>query len=313
MSGKGRRARLAQRRRPSAGAATELATAPTRPPAPCAPAPRRPSPSSSRDVTNPFFGGVMRGAQRRRGRPASPSRSSTRPTTRPGSSAPYEALRGQPSTGYLVFGIDAAPAAARRARRADRPDGGRVARVPGGPAGQRRRHRRGHGAPLGLGHRRIGRIAAPFARRAFGDREERWRAALDGGGPRPGRDAAAAARSTSTPRPRPPCRSSTPPDPPTAIFCDDDILAGGVYLAVRELDRRIPGDVSVVGFDDLAFTRLLDPPLTTVTADAAGLGARALRDPARPHGGRARRAGADAPGHADGPRLDRAAGVSRPG
>jgi DNA-binding LacI/PurR family transcriptional regulator len=34
--------------------------------------------------------------------------------------------------------------------------------------------------------------------------------------------------------------------------------------------------VSVVGFDDLAFTRLLDPPLTTVTADAAGLGARAL-------------------------------------
>jgi LacI family transcriptional regulator len=129
---------------------------------------------------------------------------------------------------------------------------------------------------LGLGHRRIGRIAAPFARRAFGDREERWRAALTDAGLDPDAmpharseinfDAAAAAAVSLL----------DAPDPPTAIFCDDDILAGGVYLAVRELDRRIPGDVSVVGFDDLAFTRLLDPPLTTVTADAAGLGARAL-------------------------------------
>jgi len=62
----------------------------------------------------------------------------------------------------------------------------------------------------------------------------------------------------------------------TAIFCDDDILAGGVYLAVRDLRLRIPRDVSVVGFDGLDFTRLLTPPLTTVTADAAGLGARAV-------------------------------------
>jgi DNA-binding LacI/PurR family transcriptional regulator len=66
------------------------------------------------------------------------------------------------------------------------------------------------------------------------------------------------------------------PDPPTAIFCDDDILAGGVYLAARDARLCIPRDVSVVGFDGLDFTRLLTPPLTTVTADAAGLGARAV-------------------------------------
>ena len=138
---------------------------------------------------------------------------------------------------------------------------------------------------LGLGHRRIGRIAAPFARRAFRDREERWRAALDEAGARPGRDAPRPQRDQlRRRRTRPPSSLLDAPDPPTAIFCDDDILAGGVYLAARDLRLRIPRDVSVVGFDDLDFTRLLTPPLTTVTADAAGLGARARRDAARPHG-----------------------------
>jgi DNA-binding LacI/PurR family transcriptional regulator len=66
------------------------------------------------------------------------------------------------------------------------------------------------------------------------------------------------------------------PDPPTAVICDDDILAGGVYLAARKLGLRIPQDLSVVGFDDLPFVQVLDPPLTTVRADAPGLGAAAF-------------------------------------
>ena len=63
-------------------------------------------------------------------------------------------------------------------------------------------------------------------------------------------------------------------DRPTAIFCDDDILAGGVYLAARERGLRIPDDVSVVGFDDLPFARVFDPPLTTIRIDPERLGAR---------------------------------------
>ena len=62
----------------------------------------------------------------------------------------------------------------------------------------------------------------------------------------------------------------------TAVFCDDDILAGGVYLAARELGIEIPRDLSVVGFDDLDFARVLAPPLTTVVADAEALGAAAF-------------------------------------
>lgn len=40
------------------------------------------------------------------------------------------------------------------------------------------------------------------------------------------------------------------PEPPTAIFCGNDWMAMGAYDAVRELGRRIPDDVALIGFDD---------------------------------------------------------------
>ncbi|WP_440107422.1 LacI family DNA-binding transcriptional regulator [Streptosporangium sp. H16] len=53
-------------------------------------------------------------------------------------------------------------------------------------------------------------------------------------------------------------------DRPTAIFACNDLQALGVYQAARELGLRVPADLSVVGFDDLPVTALVDPPLTTV-------------------------------------------------
>jgi DNA-binding LacI/PurR family transcriptional regulator len=66
-------------------------------------------------------------------------------------------------------------------------------------------------------------------------------------------------------------------EPPTAVFVDDDLMASGVYVAARERGVAIPGDLSVVGFDDVDLARVLNPPLTTVAADAEGLGAAAFR------------------------------------
>ena len=66
------------------------------------------------------------------------------------------------------------------------------------------------------------------------------------------------------------------PERPTAIYCDDDLLAGGVYLAARERGLRIPEDLSVVGFDDLPFARVFDPPLTTIRIDPEALGGEAF-------------------------------------
>jgi LacI family transcriptional regulator len=60
-----------------------------------------------------------------------------------------------------------------------------------------------------------------------------------------------------------------------AIFSGDDDAATGVLLALRQAGLRVPEDVSVVGFDDLSYARLILPPLTTVRApiEAAGLAA----------------------------------------
>jgi len=52
--------------------------------------------------------------------------------------------------------------------------------------------------------------------------------------------------------------------PPTAIFCANDMMALGCYDALKELGRAIPGDVSVVGYDDREVAQFTRPPLTTV-------------------------------------------------
>jgi LacI family transcriptional regulator len=51
---------------------------------------------------------------------------------------------------------------------------------------------------------------------------------------------------------------------PEAVFCYNDLMAIGAYVAARELDLEIPQDLAVVGFDDIVISSLLDPPLTTV-------------------------------------------------
>lgn len=50
---------------------------------------------------------------------------------------------------------------------------------------------------------------------------------------------------------------------PTAFFCLADSMAYGVYAAARELRLRVPEQLSVLGYDDNAVSRLLDPPLST--------------------------------------------------
>ena len=65
------------------------------------------------------------------------------------------------------------------------------------------------------------------------------------------------------------------PEPPTAIFAANNLTALGVLRALRERGRRLPDDVSLVGFDDLPTAELLDPPLTVVSQPTYQLGARA--------------------------------------
>jgi LacI family transcriptional regulator len=62
-----------------------------------------------------------------------------------------------------------------------------------------------------------------------------------------------------------------------AIFAGDDDSAIGAMRALKLAGRLIPGDVAVVGFDDVPFARYLSPALTTVRAPIEAVGREAVR------------------------------------
>ncbi|MGW4783900.1 LacI family DNA-binding transcriptional regulator [Streptomyces sp. NPDC004230] len=64
---------------------------------------------------------------------------------------------------------------------------------------------------------------------------------------------------------------------PTAVVCDDDLLAAGAYKAARRLGLRVPEDLSITGIDDLALATAIDPELTTVRLDAELFGERGMQ------------------------------------
>jgi len=66
------------------------------------------------------------------------------------------------------------------------------------------------------------------------------------------------------------------PEPPTAIFACNDLMAMGVMQAVQERGLRIPADMAVIGFDGLALTEHCSPPLSTVEQPVAEMSAAAI-------------------------------------
>jgi LacI family transcriptional regulator len=57
-------------------------------------------------------------------------------------------------------------------------------------------------------------------------------------------------------------------NPPTGIFCANDLMALGAIDAARELGLTVPDDVAIVGFDDIDAAAMLSPALTTVSNPA---------------------------------------------
>jgi LacI family repressor for deo operon, udp, cdd, tsx, nupC, and nupG len=62
------------------------------------------------------------------------------------------------------------------------------------------------------------------------------------------------------------------PKIPTVIFCGSDLIAMGAMNALEEEGVQVPGDVSVVGIDDISFAFLARPPLTTISVPRERLG-----------------------------------------
>jgi LacI family transcriptional regulator len=62
----------------------------------------------------------------------------------------------------------------------------------------------------------------------------------------------------------------------TALIALNDVMAAGVLAAAKDAGRDVPGDLSVIGFDDLPFTADLSPALTTVRLPLRQMGERAM-------------------------------------
>jgi LacI family transcriptional regulator len=67
------------------------------------------------------------------------------------------------------------------------------------------------------------------------------------------------------------------PSPPTALFCSCDAVARSAYRALAAAGLNVPGDVSVVGFDDDPLAEWLSPGLATVRQPFHEMGERAVQ------------------------------------
>lgn len=129
---------------------------------------------------------------------------------------------------------------------------------------------------ISLGHQRIGLICG---RTALNDRAEGRRAGFE----------AAIARAGQPASPdlihegdfefvegrRAMARMLALAEPPTAVFCANDIQAIGALYECRDAGLDVPRDVSIIGFDDLPISQYVEPQLTTIRVPAADMGRRA--------------------------------------
>jgi DNA-binding LacI/PurR family transcriptional regulator len=232
------------------------------------------------DITNPFFGGLLRGAQTAARAAGYAVALIDTDNDRDWGAASAEALHAGPADGLLLFEVDppnwaagSEPIVVIESESRGHPsvrldaEGGATAAVD---------------HLLALGHTAIGHVASIHDRPTFKLRRRAVDRQLGRPAPRVRTDLALDGARAAT------LELLGAHPGLTALFCDDDVIAAGAYLAARELGRAIPGELSIVGFDGLDIGRVLDPPLTTIAADSAELGRvafelfTALRDGKRP-------------------------------
>ncbi|GAA3728375.1 LacI family DNA-binding transcriptional regulator [Streptomyces tremellae] len=123
---------------------------------------------------------------------------------------------------------------------------------------------------LELGHRELLHLGSAVVSWTFDARAEALAGAVRGAGAR--LRTVRAALSVPDAREAVTAALAGPGPRPTAIVCDDDVLAAGACKALRRLGLRVPEDVSVTGFDDLALATAVEPELTTVRLPAERVG-----------------------------------------
>ena len=151
-----------------------------------------------------------------------------------------------------------------------------------------------------LGHRHIAHVSGPLHMVHGRSRREAWSAGAERRRPAGGR-LRRGGLLRRVRRPRHARRCSTSPSRPTAVVFANDLMAMAGLASPSPAGSRVPGDLSVTGFDDTEISAHLQPSLTTVRTDVVAWGAAAATrllqliddvraDPRRPPGRATRRA-----------------------
>lgn len=127
-----------------------------------------------------------------------------------------------------------------------------------------------------LGHSRIGMISCSNNFLSIIRREEGYFKALEDAGISPDKNYINYGDYSFKSGLRATARFLLMKDSPTAIFAISDIMAIGAIRAIREKGLVIPKDIAVVGFDDISFSSMCDPMLTTVSQPKYDLGCTAM-------------------------------------
>jgi DNA-binding LacI/PurR family transcriptional regulator len=128
-----------------------------------------------------------------------------------------------------------------------------------------------------LGHRRLAHVSGPLNLRTSHARRDAFLAGVAESGVNPdtvrviegnlhidgGRDALEALLAT--------------PEPPTAIFAANDLMALGILWAAREHDLRVPENLSIIGLDDIELASEVSPPLSSVALPRFEIGTLAMQ------------------------------------
>lgn len=130
---------------------------------------------------------------------------------------------------------------------------------------------------LALGHRRIATICGPMREDCSQDRLAGYQAALTAAGVALDPALVTEGDWSATSGHEALTRLMRQPSPPSAVFAQNDRMAVGVLRAAREAGLHVPGQLAVVGFDDMPLASYFDPSLTTMRQDLAEIGRQAAQ------------------------------------
>jgi LacI family repressor for deo operon, udp, cdd, tsx, nupC, and nupG len=129
---------------------------------------------------------------------------------------------------------------------------------------------------IGQGHRRIAFIHGQEASLLTKDREEGYKASMRAAGLDIGEGWITGGNLNISDTIEATRRLLGQANRPTAIFCANDEMAMGCLHAIKSAGLSVPHDLSVVGFDDIRYAAILDPPLTTIHQPAHLIGERVM-------------------------------------